>query len=300
MLLKIDMREGSLIGQIQLLISGSSTTFQNIKVEICALPLGDIIIMDETTDTEVIIIERKSIADLMSSIKDGRYAEQSYRLSGIDHPNHNIIYLIEGDIDKYAMVHKKDNIGTIYSSIFSICYFKGFSLMRSKGVAESAFIICNMIDKLTREHGKRRGYYTGAVPTGGIGNDIVVPTSPEGDISASGDAGGGAPTSPEGGIEEPCAAQEERKYCEVVKRNKKANITVENMPEIILCQIPHVSHCTAIAIVKKYSTISLLMKALAESRKCLDEITISTTDGTKIKERKISKLATQNIVTYLI
>ena len=124
MLLKIDMRERDLITQIQLLIASTETTFNNIKVDICALPLGDIIIIDDKTNTELLIIERKSIADLMASIKDGRYSEQSYRMNGIEHPNHNIIYLIEGDIDKYAMVHKKDNINMIYSAIFSINYIR--------------------------------------------------------------------------------------------------------------------------------------------------------------------------------
>jgi crossover junction endonuclease MUS81 len=42
------------------------------------------------------IIERKSISDLASSIKDGRYREQKERLS---QSNANIIYMIEGNIN---------------------------------------------------------------------------------------------------------------------------------------------------------------------------------------------------------
>ena len=38
---------------------------------------------------------------LNSSIKDGRYVEQSHRLTGYNMHNHNIIYLIEGDLSIY-------------------------------------------------------------------------------------------------------------------------------------------------------------------------------------------------------
>ena len=58
------------------------------------LPLGDILI-NKDDNSELLLIERKTITDLLSSIKDGRYEEQSYRLihsSGI--PPHNIIYII--------------------------------------------------------------------------------------------------------------------------------------------------------------------------------------------------------------
>ena len=41
------------------------------------------------------LIERKSLNDLESSIKDGRYNEQSLRLDKYDLANHNIYYLIE-------------------------------------------------------------------------------------------------------------------------------------------------------------------------------------------------------------
>ena len=45
---------------------------------------------------------------MLSSIKDGRYEEQSYRLNGLSHHNHNIVYLIEGDVNKVNRF-KQDN-----------------------------------------------------------------------------------------------------------------------------------------------------------------------------------------------
>ena len=57
------------------------------------MPLGDVIICNE--EEEKVVIERKSLTDLEASIKDGRYEEQSYRLNGLPHHNHNIIYIID-------------------------------------------------------------------------------------------------------------------------------------------------------------------------------------------------------------
>ena len=97
MLIKVDYREASLLQQMNNLIL-TVPSFKSIKIKTENLPIGDIIINNETEDK--IIIERKSISDLLSSIKDGRYDEQSYRLNGLDNHNHNIFYLIEGDINK--------------------------------------------------------------------------------------------------------------------------------------------------------------------------------------------------------
>ena len=77
---------------------------ENVKVDFQlskeVLPLGDIFIKTPN-DNSLILIERKSLSDLLASIKDGRYEEQSYRLihsSGI--PRHSIIYIIEGSLSQ--------------------------------------------------------------------------------------------------------------------------------------------------------------------------------------------------------
>jgi len=123
------------------------------------LNLGDAIISD-ASGKELLIIERKTLRDLAASIKDGRYEEQSYRLNNSDTPNHNIIYLIEGDFhfynEKYMRMPKK----TLYSAMFCIQYYKGFSLMRTSNVRESAEYILRMADKLDRAKDKQ-GYYNG-------------------------------------------------------------------------------------------------------------------------------------------
>ena len=138
--------------------------FADLKIVTESLPIGDIIICSESkTDgsiEEKIIIERKSLRDLSASIKDGRYEEQSYRLNGLPHHNHNIVYLIEGHMEKMNIFKGPNDKMMLYSSMISINYFKGFSLWRSGSIDESALIICNCAYKLAKgEKENKKPYY---------------------------------------------------------------------------------------------------------------------------------------------
>jgi ERCC4-type nuclease len=139
----IDERENALWEKID-----QMPKFETITLIKQVLPLGDIIIQQDD-GTTISIIERKTLSDLLASIKDGRYEEQSYRLNGSLIHNHNIIYLIEGDIHKMNqyqsnIFQQKIDKSTLYSSIISLNYFKGFSVLRSFNLDETSMIICNM------------------------------------------------------------------------------------------------------------------------------------------------------------
>lgn len=144
MLLKTDCRETDLIR----LLSKDIVRFPNCTLETSNLPLGDIIICDDIGN-ELIIIERKTLNDLASSIKDGRYGEQSYRLTNTSIHNHNIFYLIEGNIHSYN-TSRNITKETLVSAMTSLSYTKGFSLYRSLDTAESALWILQTADKLSR------------------------------------------------------------------------------------------------------------------------------------------------------
>ena len=83
--------------------------FQNLikkdfTIEKANLEIGDIVFEDDDGQI-LLIIERKTVDDLLSSIKDGRYTEQSFRLNALEQiHNHNIYYLIEGNIFNQAIV----------------------------------------------------------------------------------------------------------------------------------------------------------------------------------------------------
>ena len=90
MLIKLDYREIKLNDLCQIHLADKP----EIKMVTENLPLGDIIICNDD-GKEKVIIERKSLADLAASIRDGRYKEQSFRLNQCELPNHHIYYLIE-------------------------------------------------------------------------------------------------------------------------------------------------------------------------------------------------------------
>lgn len=293
MLIKIDNREQNLIQQINLLIE-TLPAYREIKVNIETLPLGDIIIHNEDKNEDLVIIERKTINDLFSSIKDGRYEEQAYRLNGLQHPNHNIIYLIEGDINRFNRF--KDNKTeklTLYSAIFSLNFFKGFSVIRTLGVDESALFICNSANKLRKGLSDNKKPYYSQMQNGGTGATQSLENinnnnnNEEKIINEESDKSN----------EDNTNNNSDKDYVNVVKKVKKENITTDNIDEIMLCQIPGISSVTALAIIDKYKSLSNLILSLHNDVNCLNDVTYK---NNKDQIRKISKTSIQNIIKYLI
>jgi ERCC4-type nuclease len=128
----------------------------NVKIAIIQknLTIGDYVFYDEINNKELLIIERKSLADLESSIKDGRYKEQSFRLNETPLHNHNIIYLLEGAIINYKNVDFK---ATLYSTLFSLNYYKGFSVINVLNQTETGDLLMSIGSKLLREN--KPGFY---------------------------------------------------------------------------------------------------------------------------------------------
>jgi ERCC4-type nuclease len=279
MFIKIDYREKELQDKLSYYIS-FIPAFRNIKVISENLPIGDIIVTDNNED--ILIIERKSVGDLMSSIKDGRYEEQSYRLNGNKAHNHNIIYLIEGDINKLNMNMFKDvkiEKLTFYSAIFSLNYYKGFSVIRTLSLDETALFICNSTIKLMKGlTTNRKGFYNNMV------NNVQNNTC-ETDIQ------------PKIQTQIEPIEQSKKDYIGLVKKVKKENITPENIDEIMLCQIPGVSSVTAISIIKEFKTLPNLIKCLEEKPDCLNNITNTNNKG---QTRKITKTSVTNISKFLL
>jgi ERCC4-type nuclease len=282
MLIKIDTRETALLQMILTQIS-KIPAFNNIKIKTETLPIGDLIINDETEDK--IIIERKSIADLLSSIKDGRYEEQSYRLNGVNHHNHNIIYLIEGDVNKTNRFKTDNQIEklTAYSAMFSLNYYKGFSLFRSFSMEETANIVCNMAYKMGKDLAKKPYYQNKNI----IAINNVLDSSCNIILEKE-------EVEQEDIIEKDVT---EKDYVEVVKKVKKDNITPENIGEIMLCQIPGISSVTALAIMEKYKSIPTLIKELESNNDSMKDLSYTNAKG---QVRKINKTCITNIVKFLL
>ena len=278
MIIKVDIRESELLVKMNSLIE-TVNSFKNIIIKTETLSVGDIIICDdkETNIEEKLIIERKSIADLLSSIKDGRYEEQSYRLNGLSHHNHNIIYLIEGDVNKNTYFKSRTDAEKqmAYSAMFSLNYYKGFSVFRTFSLEETATIVCNMAYKLEKQKlsGKNEYYKN---------NMNSIDETLEEKVN----------------IEETDIVEKTVKnYVNVIKKVKKENITPDNIGEIMLCQIPGVSSVTSISIMEQYKNMPNLIKELEINNDCLKNITSTNSKG---QIRKINKTSISNIIKFLL
>ncbi len=246
-------------------------------IEVKRLDIGDYILFDEEKNKNLIIIERKSLQDLESSIKDGRYNEQSFRLNQSITHNHNIIYLIEGNI----INHRNQNFkSTLYSSLFSLNYYKGFSVFNSVNLVETGEIIYNFANKMLREKNKP-GFYTerwvANTILGETENTIEMGKENVDDIEKDNNN----------------MRENDNNYLETLKVAKKSNVTCDNIMELMLMQIPGIKTQTSNAICSKFKTLSELLDGLRENENCLDMIKMAS-------GRAISKTSRESIKKFLL
>lgn len=261
----------------------------SIQISKKVLTLGDILLQDlEKNGVEKIeyLIERKSLSDLVASIKDGRYEEQSYRLIHSSNlvPG-RILYLIEG---MFSQIRNPQEKKMIYSGMTSLSAFKGFQVIRTCSLTETAEFILHFSDKILRDLKKGKVLFSNLVPLEKKVNtdtqekeqkqeNQTVVEEPQENTSSESVTN---PNNPEN-------------YCTVVKKVKKENVTKENMGEILLCQIPGISSQTAIAIMQfsNHSFLQLL-ETLKTDPKSLENI--------KINKKKISKSAIDKMIHFLL
>jgi ERCC4-type nuclease len=258
----------------------------SIQISKKVLPLGDILLQEKNGVEKIeFLIERKSLSDLVASIKDGRYEEQSYRLihSSNVAPG-RILYIIEG---MFSQIRNPQEKKMIYSGMTSLSAFKGFQVVRTCSLTETAEFILHFTDKIIRDIKKGKVLYSlnPVLPlsTSSVENKDVV----EEPIQENQNVVEGEPQ------ENTSSNPNPENYCTVVKKVKKENVTKENMGEILLCQIPGISSQTAIAIMQfsKHSFLQLL-ETLKTDPKSLENI--------KINKKKISKSAIDKMIHFLL
>jgi len=285
----VDERETVLYERLEIINSKSSSPLVIVKQ---VLPLGDIV-LEFTGDPraradQTIILERKTFADLIASIRDGRYDEQSHRLihsSGV--PRHNIIYLVEG-IMHQLNPHERN---LVFATMTSLNYFKGFSVMRTASTQETAEYITQMAIKILRNVEKKK------YPWNWLPDGTVMVAGPETGGGAGGIRSSSSFTiSDHPVLEMPLPTPTPPPYCSVVKKVKKDNITPENIGEIVLCQIPGISSVSAVAIMKKFGTVRCLIDQVTADPHCLDDIYTTSSAG----NRRLGSNILTNIRKYLV
>ena len=255
----VDEREAALYGLLT-----KDTPKQTIEKRV--IPLGDILFTNDDESITYQIIERKSVSDLLASVKDGRYAEQSYRLGNCFPNRHNIVYLIEGPVRD----HDKK---MVFACMASLNYFKGFSVTRTMSLAETAQYIEITADKIARELAKGTVIVTTSVP--------IVSTVPSATENPS-------------NVEVQTATTQD--YCSVVKVAKKANITRDNIGQLMLMQIPGISSTISGEIMRPFATFAAFLDHLRAEPAYLDNIVLESSG----KKRKLGSNIIAGIRDYLL
>jgi len=270
MRLIIDNREHGLYEKCESILA-NDPGYATIETQV--LPLGDILVKtDEGKD--VMIIERKTLSDLLSSIKDGRYEEQSHRLkhaSGF--PSHNIVYIIEGMFSTLRTIMEKK---LIISSIASLNYFKGFSVIRTSGIQETAELIIYMADKIDRN------FMKGVLPSYLLEKREQQQQKQPENIFITEQI-------------ENIETTQEKPYSGFVKAIKKENITQDNISEIMLCQIPGISSIYAKSVLNSFGGFSNMVERVKNGSANFENIMYET----KGKQRRIPKTCGEQIIKYI-
>ena len=281
MIVKIDARETALIIHLK-----KALPIASIEIVIEQLPLGDCIICDNNLN-EIVMFERKTLKDLASSIQDGRYLEQGYRLDKHPLPNHCIYYIIEGNINVYKPFAGTINKQALLSSIVSIGFSKGFSIHKTLTIEETAEWILHFAHKLDS------GITPYKLP---ISEYNPLPsqmhkenTEPTGVITITPLATTHLAT--------PLAIIPDTSYASVVPKTKGSYVNPENIGIIMLSQIPGISSVSATAILEKFGSLHILINIMTADHKCLDGITtINKTGGI----RKLTATCIKNMFAFLI
>jgi hypothetical protein len=335
----IDERETVLYEKCQQIYNDNyhNKASDQIKIEHTTLFIGDIFILNDE-NRHIAIIERKTLSDLLSSLKDGRYNEQCHRLihsTGIH--QHNIIYLIEGGIFSLSFEERK----LVYSIITSLNHFKGLTVIKTSNVNESAEFIISFTNKISRNLKKKEypKYWSSIIGNPNDENIYIKKTicddneiingcnnlqSPffvtksitkltdnndlnsvelqtnlkETNIIVNNFTGLVETTDVSHNNHSFTSSTEltEQTYVNLVKKEKKNNLTPSNIGAIFLSQIPLISSITANAIMKKYNnSLVELMKDIETNPNCLEGI-YTEKDG---KKRKLGANVIKNIIVFL-
>lgn len=271
-IVQIDYREKDLWNVLSK--ENPEISFQQIN-----FPIGDIQISLKNSNDEIIpllLIERKTLSDLSSSIKDGRYEEQSFRLNDCQlFHNHNVIYLIEGDWNSYDFKQKKNKYllpkSTLLSSMHSIQFLKGFSLLHTKNVVETSEYIESLANKWLQEYKKKKGnrdfFYSNIYSN----NEQYHQTQTDEDCEL-----------------------DKKEYSDLKMKKKNEYGGEKEIIELkMLSIIPGISNTLAKHLLSKYQNITNLILTCKENPQDILQFTYTTTTG---KTKKASSFPLQQLI----
>ena len=251
--LVIDNREKHIIDYINELNQNNDR--KKIEYEVKQMDIGDIQIY--INNKLFIVIERKTIKDLVASIKDGRYREQKLRLKSLISREENkyvkIIYLIEGKL----LGKQKSSIpnSTIWSTMCKLMMRDNFIVFRTKSLKESVNFIKTMAEKAIESAKANEKINFDNSDSNNSSDNIKGGNNIEGGDNIEG--GNDGKMDGDNNINNKLFTQ----YASSIRIKKKENLTPGICYSRQLAQIPGVSARIATCIMNEYPTLPSLILA---------------------------------------
>ena len=147
----VDMRETALLSLLPPLLADLS----GVTLERAALPIGDVAF---STDAGIaMILERKSIDDLASSHRDGRYKEQRARLLAQRGTGTSIGYLLEGSGTTSSFAAERFSEADLRNAILRLQFRYTIPVIQTTSAADTASYIKSVVAALLRDPACFRG-----------------------------------------------------------------------------------------------------------------------------------------------
>ena len=256
----VDNREHDVIDQLRQKLT-LPAYHSIISMDVKPLTLGDWEVYYQ--DQLLLVYERKTFNDLLASIKDGRYKEQCCRLLHHYSPK-QIVYLIEGIFSQL----RPDQKQLVVSCMTTLGLYKEFHIWRSTTVQDTVeqLLLCSI--KLAREYSKKN----------------PIPSSSSASIN---------PNDSSTVESQEANANESAGYSQyVIKKEKKENITRDNIGLLFLKQIPSISNATAVALMNHANgDFSQLLHCI--------QTELDTLANLKVGKKRIGRNVIQQLETFL-
>ena len=243
------------------------------EAEFKNLDIGDIEIKytDDSGNTELfLLIERKTMCDVISSVNDGRYREQKKRLLESNIPREKIMYLLEGHMDDIPGQMK-----TLFGMLINTLFRDKLKVIRFECIEETIYFIKRITEKLKQ-------------------NDTSI-------IGTSQNQSQNQPDNNNNNNN-----NNNLEYLSTIKLKKKDNLNSNNCSLLQLSQIPGLSLANAQVIIDKYKSIANLIKTYHEiedeDKRCkiLSDLETGSSTLTETgKKRKLGKVLSERIYKYL-
>lgn len=263
----VDYRERALIDEFEK---------ANTPVDVSNLDVGDIWIANKDNSGNVepiIVIERKEIHDLASSIKSGRFHEQRARLIHTTSADVKVLFIIEKLLPYECQKIRNMNMGPVYSSLWSTIFDDKTSVFQTRNVYHTARCCEGIIKKLK----KKKGIFWKSLVLSGVRTGKVGET-------AAAAAGVGTETAEIEGNTPIC--QVKQNYEAILCSKKKKNKTKGGISKEMLCCLSGISYTTAVDILEEFGSIGKIIQSITDGS--YDERIMNVRTG-KAKNRKLTK-----------